>query len=122
MQTLPPETGRLLRQALDYHRQGCWGQAETMYRQVLELAPGQPDTLHLLGTLKNQMGDPAAGIALIRQAIAFEPGRLEYHNSLGNSLRAQGDLRGAAVSFERALSLDSRSVEVLTNLGSLMEQ
>jgi predicted O-linked N-acetylglucosamine transferase (SPINDLY family) len=122
MKTLTADTRLLLRQALDHHRGGHWKQAEPLYKQVLEIEPNQPQALHLLGVLRNQMGDPRAGAELIRQAIALDPGRVEYHNSLANSLRAQGDLRAAAASFEHALSLHPRSVEVLTNLGSLMEQ
>jgi predicted O-linked N-acetylglucosamine transferase (SPINDLY family) len=122
MQTLTAQTGQLLRRALDCHRQGRWGQAEPLYRQILELDSGQPDALHLLGVLKNQMGDPAASAELIRRAVALEPGRVEYHNSLGNALRAQGDLRAAAASFEQALTLDPHRAEVFTNLGALMEE
>jgi len=119
---LTAETKQLLRDAFDCHRKGCWGKAEPLYQQVLDREPAQPETLHLLGVLKNQMGDPKAGAELIRQAIAIQPVRLEYHNSLGNALRAQGDLRAAAATYEHALSLNPRSVEVLTNLGALMEE
>ena len=99
MQTLINEAERLLRQGLEHHRHGRWPQAEPLYRQAVALDPAQPEALHLLGVLKNQSGDPAAGAALIRQAIEHAPGRVEYHNSLGNALRAQGDLREAAASF-----------------------
>jgi protein O-GlcNAc transferase len=122
MQTMTTEVETLLRQALDNHRAGRWGQAEPLYRQALALDPEQPHVLHLLGVVLNQMGQPAAGAELIRQAIARQPHQVEFHNSLGNALRAQGDLRGAAASFEQALSINPRSAEVYTNLGSLMEQ
>jgi predicted O-linked N-acetylglucosamine transferase (SPINDLY family) len=118
---LTTETKQLLREALDCHRKGSWRKAEPLYQQILDEEPDQPDTLHLLGVLKNQLGDPAAAADLIRQAIALQPHRVEYHNSLANALRAQGDLRRAAATYEHALSLDPRSVEVLTNLGALLE-
>ncbi len=122
MQTAAADTQALLRQALELHRAGRWVQAEPIYRRLLDIDPRQPEVLHLLGILINQMGQPDAGVALLRQAVELAPERAEFHNSLANALRAQGDLRAAAAAYEKALAVEPRSAEVFTNLGALLEQ
>src|SRR4051812_8016610 len=114
MQQLSAEAGALVRQALEFHSRGNWERAEPLYRQALEIDPAQPHVLHLAGVLENQLGRPAAALELIRQAIGQMPEQAEFHNSLGNAFRAQGDLPAAAASFERGLSINPRSPEILT--------
>src|SRR5207237_4716707 len=48
---------RKLRQAVTTHQEGRLGEAEPLYREVLALAPGQPDAMHFLGVLESQRGN-----------------------------------------------------------------
>ena len=59
----------LLQAAIGHHQAGRLAEAERGYRQVLGLAPEQPDALHLLGVIAYQVGQHPAAIELIRKAI-----------------------------------------------------
>ncbi len=45
------EPGAALRAAIQHHQAGRLGQAEALYRQVLQAQPQNPDALHLLGVI-----------------------------------------------------------------------
>lgn len=45
-----------LNRALEFHGSGNLGEAEKLYRDLLENDPGQPDALHYLGVIGLQVG------------------------------------------------------------------
>ena len=55
------------------HGAGRLAEAEQVYRQVLAAAPGHADSLHMLGVIASQCGQPQAAVACIDQAIAIKP-------------------------------------------------
>lgn len=116
-----PPAAKTLRQrlaaALEHHRAGRLAQAERAYRQVLEEAPEDADTLHMLGILAHQRHASDEAIALIRQAIARNPCVPAYHNNLGNALKEQGLLEQAEAAYRRALELRPDHAEAYYNLG-----
>ena len=50
---------------------GRLAEAEQVYRQILGAAPGHADSLHMLGVIASQCGQPRAAVACIDQAIAI---------------------------------------------------
>ena len=57
--------------------------AESLYRQVLQAEPNQPDALHLLGLIAQQAGQSASAIDLIRKAIKINQHNPDYYHNLG---------------------------------------
>ena len=57
--------------------------AESLYRQVLQAEPNQPDALHLLGLIAQQAGKSASAIDLIRKAIKVNRHNPDYYHNLG---------------------------------------
>lgn len=57
--------------------------AESLYRQVLQAEPDQPDALHLLGLIAQQAGQSASAIDLIRRAIKVNRYNPDYYYNLG---------------------------------------
>jgi tetratricopeptide (TPR) repeat protein len=114
-QTLPlPQAIALAEQ----HRQaGRLQAAEELCRQILKTVPGHAETLHLLGIIAHQAGNPAVAIEFVRQAIASD-GRVPlYHCNLGEICRLAGRLDEALVAGRQALALRSDFPEALNNLG-----
>lgn len=107
--------------ALRHHREGRLGEAERLYRQILQADPSHADTLHLLGVLAHQAGRNDIAVDLFDKAIA-QNGRVPaFHLNLGNALKAQGQLQKAAASYERALSHKPDYVEAHYNLGVVLQ-
>ena len=98
-----------LQQALDlaveHHTSGDLPRAESIYNQILQSDPNQPQALHLLGVIAFQGGDNERAIELIEKALSIHPDYAEAHSSLGNVMQALGRLEEAVVSYEKAISL-----------------
>jgi tetratricopeptide (TPR) repeat protein len=112
---------KALQDALAHHRAGRLGEAEAIYREILETDARHADSLHLLGMIENQRGHDDAAVELIRQAIAINPNVAAYHSNLGTILQAQDKLEEAAACFERAMALQPDWAEVHGNLGNVLQ-
>jgi tetratricopeptide (TPR) repeat protein/SAM-dependent methyltransferase len=117
----PPRVPALFAEALRLHQSGRVAEAEQLYRQVLALAPGHPDSLHLLGVAAYQAGRLDAAVDLIGQAIARKESVAFYHNNLGLALKDQGKPAAAVARFERALALQPDYLEAHNNLGNALQ-
>ncbi|MBV9568363.1 MAG: glycosyltransferase family protein [Hyphomicrobiales bacterium] len=102
----------------EQHRQaGRLQTAEELCRQILNAVPGHAETLHLLGIIAHQAGNPAAAIELLRQAIASSGRVALYHCNLGEMCRLAGRLDEALAAGRQALALQPAYPEALNNLG-----
>lgn len=115
-----PQGPALLREALAAHRQGRLLQAELLYGQALAAAPDDAIAHNLLGALKCQQGETAAGLAHIDQALRTRPGFADAHNHRGNALLALGRVDEALASFERAVAIEPRHAEALSGKGGIL--
>jgi predicted TPR repeat methyltransferase len=94
----------LLKQAVSLQQQGKYGEAQSLYRQVLAIDPLQFDALHLLGVAERQRGHPAAALDLIGAALALQPGSASARCNLGVALQDLGRHEEALASFEAAVA------------------
>ncbi|HYH19941.1 MAG TPA: tetratricopeptide repeat protein [Azospirillum sp.] len=106
--------------ALKHHLAGRFGDAEALYRRVLDTAPEQPDALHLLGMVHAQTGRVEPAVALIRRAIARNPRSSDYHVNLANILLATGRPGEAAAAYRAALALKPAEPTASANLPKAM--
>ena len=116
-----PAAQALIQEALDHHRAGRLSHAEQLYRQALDIAPGNADCLHLLGMVAFQSGRNREATELIGSAIARHPAAASYHANLGNVLQADGRLKEAEASYGRALALRPELAEVHLNRGHVLK-
>jgi protein O-GlcNAc transferase len=123
---LPPQKSSpataLLNQAVAHHQAGRLDDAEGLYRQVVQQAPGQFDAIHLLGVIALQRNDLAAAETLIRQALASKPKDGPALNNLGTALLRARRLDEAREQFERAVKAQPAFVDALSNLGNVLRQ
>jgi predicted O-linked N-acetylglucosamine transferase (SPINDLY family) len=109
----------LLEQGIQHHQSGNLVVAAVVYEQVLDLFPGQPDALHLLGVVRHQSGDHPAAIDLIQRSIKKNPKNADAHSNLGAALTAIDELDAAAKSFKRAVKLKPDYVDAHANLAAI---
>jgi len=108
-----------LHSAIAIHQAGRLSEAASLYRDILLADPRNPDALHLLGVLMNQIGQPQTAVELISRAIAIGPACAMYHLNLGNALLAAGDKDAAVRSYRTAAVCDPSCLDAHINLGNL---
>ena len=106
---------------LAHHRAGRLAQAESVYRQILEAAPGHPDALHLLGVIAHQAGRDDAALELVDGALQVNPAHPGYRQQRGRVLGALGRLKEAEASFRAALASSPDYVEAQAGLGNVLK-
>jgi len=109
-----------LSEALELHEAGRLDQARALYCDILAQDPDNAESLHLLGLITSEQGNPAAGAALIRRAMALAPGRAPYHNNLALSYRLLGRSEDAVREYRTAVSLRPNSAEIHNNLATTL--
>ena len=103
------------------HQAGNLPVAETLYKQVLQASPNQPDALHLLGLIAKQKGDLKTAVQLMRKSLSFNPNYVEAYVNLGATLQVQDNLTEAADCYRKALALRPNYAEVHSNLGVVLK-
>jgi Flp pilus assembly protein TadD len=118
----PANVADIFAHAVQFHHAGRLGEAEQLYRRVLAVEPRHADSLHRLGVIAYQAGQPAAAVDLIGKAIARNGTAAPYHAHLGLALAAQGRLPEAAEACGVALKLDPAQPDIQNNMGVFLMQ
>ncbi|MDA1272860.1 MAG: tetratricopeptide repeat protein [Verrucomicrobia bacterium] len=107
-----------LQSALDFHREGRFAEAETLYLRVLAELPRQPDALRLLGILARQRGDFDRALDLLHQALAVSPASADAHHDVGLTWFQLANYSKAIDAYQQALQIEPRFAEAKYNLGN----
>ncbi len=120
MQFADPQSN--LNQAMDFHRQGRLAEAEHIYRELRVQFPHSPDLVHLHGLVIFELGQHAAGEALLQEAIRLNPNVAHYHGNYGTKLVDQRDTQRAIAYLRRAVELAPDATQHHYNLGNAYVQ
>lgn len=99
-----------------------YDEAETLYREAIELDPTLAIAHTNLGNILFRRGDDAAAEKLYRVAIGIDDRQPEAHYNLGYVMLERGDAKRAADHFEKAIDRDSRFADAHFNLAMACEQ
>ncbi|HEX3844517.1 MAG TPA: tetratricopeptide repeat protein [Steroidobacteraceae bacterium] len=94
-----------LRNAQLLHRAGRLEEARALCAQALQLQPGQPQALTLLGIIAAQTGDLTRAAALFAEVVQLEPRNGAAHINRGNALLALRQAAGAVASYDAAIAI-----------------
>ncbi|MCS6287100.1 MAG: tetratricopeptide repeat protein [Nitrospira sp.] len=111
----------LLDQGKRHHQAGQLAEAERNYQLALNMAPGHPEALHLLGLLAYRVGSYEQAIELITHAIQGTPNSPLYWFNLGVVTQKAGKADEAIRAYERAIALNAKYVDALINLGNVLK-
>ncbi len=106
--------------AIYLHRSEAVTEAETLYRKILEAAPGNPDAIHYLGVLLHQRDRSDEAIDLIERSIALDPDNADRYNNLGNVLVERGRIAEASEAYRKVITLTPEHGEAWNNLGTVL--
>jgi Flp pilus assembly protein TadD len=113
--------GQALREAVEHHQAGRFDEAEGLYRDVLRVAPNNPDASHLMGLVAHQRGRHAEAMERIAVALQSNNEVPAYHNNMGAVQRAVGLLPQAEASFLRAVDLNPSDGSAWSNLVGVLD-
>ena len=108
--------------ALAQHQAGALAEAERRYRYILAQHPDHADTLHHLGILALQKGNPSAAAELISRALKGNDRAGEYHYNIALAYRALKRADLAATHLERAVALRPDDSLAHLNLGNVRRE
>lgn len=111
-----------LRQAVASFRAGDMGVAERACGEVLQLSPGHPGALHLLGLIYTALRRLAEAVGALGAAARRLPDDPAVHVDLGVALSYQGRHAEATVPFRRAIALDPGNPGMHLNLGNALAE
>ncbi len=103
--------------ALRHHQAGDLGSAESLYRQILQAAPGNPAAHFHLGRILIARGRLDEAVACYRESLRLNPASAAAHNNLGDALLRRGRLPEAASVLREAVRLKPDFPEAHCNLG-----
>ena len=106
--------------ALAFHQAGNLGEAESIYRLLLQQQPNYTNALHFLGVLQAQRQNLTEAADLIGRAIEINPDNAAAHTNYGNVLKGLKRNEDALASYDKALALNPDSMEALNNRGAVL--
>ena len=116
--SLPPlDVSALYQRALALQRGNRFNEAESLYRQVLEIEPGHPSALHFLGMIALLQKNLPEALRLIESSLAKCSTKPVFFNNYGVALKEAGRFEEAKDAFEKALAMRPNYPDALSNLG-----
>lgn len=111
----------ILNRGLAHHQAGRLGEAEQLYRAVLQADPRCADARHLLGLVALQAGQADVAVGLLEGAIRLRGNSPVYHNNLGEALRMLSRWDEAIAAYQQAIRLQPSFAEAHNNLGTVYQ-
>ncbi|MEO1134146.1 MAG: tetratricopeptide repeat protein [Cyanobacteria bacterium J06639_1] len=102
--------------ALHLIQQQRFPEARSLLQQQLDREPTNTLLLSQMGFVLVRLGDRAAAVETLRQAVAIAPNDPRLLANLANALRESGDKKEAASLYARAAELSGDRPEILLNL------
>lgn len=109
-----------LEAAIAAQREGRFGEAEALLRELLEARPDHPAALHYSGLLQYQTGRPDDAVATIERALELDPGMGGAWNNLGNIHKRQGRPDRACDCYHAAIQASPGDPDPWCNMGVLL--
>ncbi|MBI3838863.1 MAG: glycosyltransferase family protein [Planctomycetia bacterium] len=106
---------------VQHQQAGQLPRAEQIYRQVLQVEPGNTQALHNLGMLALEVGRTDDAIAWLRQAVALDPTNSVFHGHLGAAFVIASRWPEARLALEEAIRCDPANSESQYNMGVVLE-
>lgn len=94
------------------------GGIEPIFREAVDLDPGNSTALFALGSLLQENSLPSEAVSVLRRSIALDGKNAEAYNNLGNAFFALQRWKETEEALRTAIKLDPNSAIVRQNLAS----
>ncbi len=106
--------------AQQHHQSGNLTLADRTYRDILKIVPDNYTTLHYLGILAYQRGNPQEGIEFLEKALKIDSEQPEAWNVYAVMLAQTGRNEDALKAWKSAIALKPEFFEVYSNIGNTL--
>jgi predicted TPR repeat methyltransferase len=113
---------KTLQRAVAEHQAGRVGEAEKLYKRVLNHDPNNVEALRLWGLLASQVGRHDVALQLISRALSIKPTWAEAWGDLATAYAGLGKIPEAIGSFQKALGLRPKFAGAKSNLADLLKK
>jgi hypothetical protein len=113
---VPVPIDDVFRIANEYEQAGRLDEAEGLLKRILQVAPQQPDSTHLLGIVAFRKGRMAEAAELVERAIAHGVNTPLYYRNICTIYERLGRLEESVTAGLRAVELDPGDPHALHNL------
>ena len=109
----------IFQQALKFHQNGQLDEAEKLYRQVLQIAPNNPQILNLLGIIAQSKNLHEQAVSYFEQSLLNDSNNFEVYFNLGWSLFELKKYAEAANAYHRVITLKPQTFQAYNALGKI---
>ncbi|MCL1468202.1 tetratricopeptide repeat protein [Argonema galeatum] len=110
----------LHQEAIAWHQQKCFLQAEQKYKEALQHSPNNADIWSDLAILYYHTQRYQEALEIINQATNFGKPKAIYYFRLGLILEKTGQISHSIRAYQQSISLDNQWIDSYVNLGSLL--
>ena len=114
----PDETTAPLERAIQHHTAGEWTEAEQLYQDILDSAPGDGRAWHHAGVLAWQRGEHSLALERLDRAAPLMPRNAAVLSDRALVLLALGRTEDALKDLDRAVALDPDLAEAWISRGN----
>jgi tetratricopeptide (TPR) repeat protein len=118
----PSDPNAVLQQAISLRDAGKWKEAAVLYRQLLTVAPRQPQLLTDLGTITLYLGDFREGVRLFGLSLEADPNQPLVLSNRAVGLKNLGRLEEALESADGAIRLMPGYADAHNNRGLVLHE
>ncbi len=111
---------QMVHRADGFFEQGAWQDAESGYKQVLQIDPHHAFANHRLGVIAIRQKDVAKATEFFENALSLEPSHSHYMQSLAMALAMSNQLDQAITLMQRVTSLAPEVSDFHFQLGQLL--
>lgn len=112
----------LMDSAYRMHKMGDHGQAELLYRQILQVEPGNPFSLYGLGTIAMARGEMEKAVALLHQSALNGYDAETVYTHLGIALQTLGRVDEALDVYRVGMKADAKNPQYPCNISVVLAQ
>lgn len=116
----PADPGRVLQRAMEAAELGRVAEADALFRELLELAPGHRDGTAAFAVLLERQGDPVAAVTVLDEALDRAPDDAALLLTRAAVHRRRKELVSAEADVRRVLKTDPRHPDGLRELGLVL--
>ena len=111
---------QILQKAITAHKEGKLQEAESGYRQAIELKPDHDESLNSLGVLLHSLGRLDEAETNYKKTIEINRNHINANNNLGVLLHGRGKLDEAERYYKKTIELKPDNQKANNNLGVLL--